>query len=152
MITQQQKNVASIMHFSTFSKYFIPFGNIICPLFLWVFYKTNSSFEDENGKRAINFQLSMMLYGFILSVILATTFLVYFTNLFTLNFDFNDIDFDIHSDGFPFSNIPVWMIFTTVVLSLGYLAFDFYVVIRAGLKALEGEVYHYPITVPFIKY
>jgi uncharacterized Tic20 family protein len=25
-------------------------------------------------------------------------------------------------------------------------------VIRAGLKALNGEVYHYPITIPFIKW
>jgi len=151
MITVTQKNVASIMHFSTFSKYFIPFGNLICPIFLWVFYKNNSEFEDENGKQAINYQLSQMLYGFVVLIVLATLSLIYLTNLFALNFTFDDMDFYMSPNRFHLTDKPIWAIFTVVILGLGYLVFDFYVVIRAGLKALNGEVYHYPITIPFIK-
>ncbi len=58
---QPDKTVASLIHVSAFSKYFIPFGNFILPLILWT-AKKNDPFVDEHGKQALNFQISIFLY------------------------------------------------------------------------------------------
>jgi len=37
-------------------------GGVICPLILWQIKKNEYSFVDEQGKEAVNFQISMLLY------------------------------------------------------------------------------------------
>ncbi|MHC4068115.1 MAG: DUF4870 domain-containing protein [Planctomycetota bacterium] len=37
-------------------------GGVICPLILWQIKKEEYSFVDEQGKEAVNFQISMLLY------------------------------------------------------------------------------------------
>ena len=37
-------------------------GGVICPLILWQIKKDEYSFVDEQGKEAVNFQISMLLY------------------------------------------------------------------------------------------
>ncbi|VAW26690.1 hypothetical protein MNBD_BACTEROID04-72, partial [hydrothermal vent metagenome] len=69
MITQNDKNYSSITHLSSFSGWFFPFGNIIVPLVLWSVRKNESSYIDTHGKSAVNFQLSFLLYGFLLALL-----------------------------------------------------------------------------------
>jgi len=40
----------------------IPFGNIIGPLVVWLVKKQEHPFIDEQGKAAVNFQISMTIY------------------------------------------------------------------------------------------
>ena len=47
----------------------IPFGNILGPLVVWLLKRHDMPLVDEEGKEALNFQISMTLY-FILSVLL----------------------------------------------------------------------------------
>ena len=52
---------------------FIPFGNIIIPLTIWLSKKETSPFIDQAGKEVINFQISMMTWAgisFILCLVL----------------------------------------------------------------------------------
>ena len=70
MITQNDKNYSSITHLSGFAGWFFPFGNIIAPLVLWSAKKNESSYIDTHGKSAVNFQLSLILYGFILALLI----------------------------------------------------------------------------------
>lgn len=42
--------------------HFIPFGQIIGPLVIWVVKKEESGFIDDQGKQALNFQISMLIY------------------------------------------------------------------------------------------
>ncbi len=44
-------------------------GNIVAPLIIWQIKKDNNPFIDEQGKEAVNFQISMSIY-FIASIIL----------------------------------------------------------------------------------
>jgi hypothetical protein len=44
----------------------VPFGNLLGPLLLWSFKKDSDSFIDEQGKEAINFQITVMAIGFAL--------------------------------------------------------------------------------------
>ena len=57
-----QNNIATFIHLSTFSRFIIPLGNFLGPIILWVANKDKSSFVDEHGKQAINFQISILLY------------------------------------------------------------------------------------------
>ena len=68
-ITKHQKNIASLIHISTFAKYLFPFGNFILPLVLWTSNKNDSAFVDHNGKQALNFQISILIYSLVLGFI-----------------------------------------------------------------------------------
>ena len=51
----------------------VPFGNVLAPLVVWLAKKDESRFVDENGVRALNFQLtwSIILLATALSVLVA---------------------------------------------------------------------------------
>ena len=40
----------------------IPFGNVIGPLIVWLIKKDEHPFIDEQGKKVLNFQISVMIY------------------------------------------------------------------------------------------
>ncbi len=63
------KNTATLIHLSSLSQYFIPFGNFILPLIIWSTNKDKSEYVDTQGKQVINFQLSLFLYAVVLSLI-----------------------------------------------------------------------------------
>lgn len=54
---------AMLCHLSAFSGTVIPFGNILGPLVIWLIKKDESAFVDDQGKEALNFQISILLYG-----------------------------------------------------------------------------------------
>ena len=41
----------------------IPFANVIAPLILWLIKKDDFAFVDEQGKEALNFQISIAIYA-----------------------------------------------------------------------------------------
>jgi uncharacterized Tic20 family protein len=47
----------------------IPFGNVIGPLVIWLIKKEVHPFIDEQGKKVLNFQISMMIY-IVISILL----------------------------------------------------------------------------------
>ncbi|MCF6168359.1 DUF4870 domain-containing protein [Lutibacter sp.] len=123
MITQNDKNYSSITHLSSFSGWFFPFGNIIVPLVLWSAKKNESSYIDIHGKSAVNFQLSLLLYGFLLTLLFVPIV------IFTLGLGLIAIIIGI---------IPV-------------ILFKIALIIIASMKASNGEFYKYPFTIEFIK-
>ncbi len=61
---------AMFCHLAALSTYVgIPFGNIIGPLIIWQIKKDEHPFIDEQGKAALNFQISITIY-FIASTLL----------------------------------------------------------------------------------
>lgn len=123
MVTQNDKNYSAITHLSSFSGCFFPFGNIIAPLVLWMSKKNESAFIDAHGKAAINFQLSLMLYSFLLALLIIPL------TIFTLGLGLIAVLLGI---------IPILiLIIATIIL--------------AGIKANNGEYYQYPFTIEFIK-
>jgi uncharacterized Tic20 family protein len=48
----------------------IPFGNIIGPLVVWLIKKDEFSFVDEQGKEALNFQISMTVYAILAAILI----------------------------------------------------------------------------------
>jgi len=47
----------------------IPLGNILGPLVVWLLKRNDYAFVDDQGKEALNFQISMTIYGIIAGVL-----------------------------------------------------------------------------------
>lgn len=148
MLDNHQKNIATFIHLSTFSRFFIPFGNFIGPIILWVANKDKSEFIDANGKQAINFQISILLYA----VILGTLTIPFF--VFKI---FNGLDF-LDFNGFHDFHINIGKPSPLLYIggALGVLAvigfvIELVLIVIASLKARDGEIYHYPLTINFLK-
>ncbi|MDP7162630.1 MAG: DUF4870 domain-containing protein [Phycisphaerae bacterium] len=43
----------------------IPFGNILGPLIIWLIKREEHPLVNEQGKEALNFQISMTIYSFV---------------------------------------------------------------------------------------
>ena len=145
-----EKNTAAFTHLSTLSQYIIPFGNYILPLVIWTNYKDKSEFADHHGKQALNFQLSILLYSLILALIAIPIFITVLLQNLPIEAVFND-DFVIRNFNFE-GNIGLLSVGLTAVVLFGVLKFvEFFLVIYASIKASNGELYQYPMTIPFIK-
>ncbi|MBA4744348.1 MAG: DUF4870 domain-containing protein [Muricauda sp.] len=156
-ITKHERNLSAIIHASMFSKYFIPFGNFILPLILWTANKKQHEFVDYNGKQALNFQISMLLYSIVAGLITIPFFIGFWPDLFDWNFfgfhdlsDLNNLNFHIDSDDFRLGRL-IWPVgisgFLQVALGIVNIVFT----ILATIRTNEGEYFKYPFTIKFIK-
>ena len=143
MKKNNQNTNAFLIHISAFTGFVFPFGQIITPLIAWQTLKDRSPFLDEQGKEAINFNLSYTLYAFILSIALIPLF---FRSFFTNFNSFNNFQLNL--------DLSINNLFS--IMGLGSISVILYLVgisliIIAALKAKEGESYKYPFTIKFIK-
>ena len=61
-LLKEVRTWAMLCHLSTFSGGFIPFGNILGPLIIWLMKREESPFIDAHGKEALNWQISATIY------------------------------------------------------------------------------------------
>jgi uncharacterized protein len=62
VLTESERNWAMLCHLSALAGFFFPFGAIIGPLICWLSKRDESVWVYFNGRNALNFQLSMLLY------------------------------------------------------------------------------------------
>ena len=92
----------------------VPFvGGVIGVLIIWQIKKDQYSFVNENGKEAMNFQISMLIY-WLASAVLC------------------------------FCGIGLVLMPIVAVLDIVFT-------ITAAIKASNGEHYHYPLSIRFVK-
>jgi len=125
MNSKNESSSAFLIHISAFASYFFPLGGVIAPLIFWQVKKDESAYLDEQGKEAVNFNLSFLLYTFILGLSIFSTSFFHFPNFFGI-----------------FGGI-------SVVVILGIVRFV--LIIQAALKVNNNEYYKYPLTIQFIK-
>ncbi|MEX2525104.1 MAG: DUF4870 domain-containing protein [Gammaproteobacteria bacterium] len=68
-IDKDARTWAMITHLVALAGFVLPFGNILGPLVIWSIKKDEHAFVNEQGKEAINFQLTMTI-AFIVAFIL----------------------------------------------------------------------------------
>lgn len=149
-ITKHQKNVATFIHLSVFTKYLFPLGNIIAPLVLWVLNKERSNYIDYNGKQALNFQISLMIYNIFL-VITGMSLMIF--NL-DYSWDFFEVSIEhnyLFWDNLNFLDHNIFLMVVFVAIFIGLWVLELVSIIRATLQTREAGYYHYPITINFIK-
>lgn len=151
METSSERNTATFTHLSALSQYIIPFGNYIFPIIIWSSYKDKSEFVNHHGKQTLNFQLSLLLYTLILALIAIPVFISVVLQNIPLEAIINDENFVIRNFNFQ-GNIGLLSVGATAVLLFAVLKFvEFFLVIYASIKASNGELYKYPLAIPFIK-
>jgi uncharacterized Tic20 family protein len=68
-MSKDEKMWAMLCHLSALAGFVVPFGNIIAPLVIWILKKEEYPLVDDQGKEALNFQISVTIY-LIIGVIL----------------------------------------------------------------------------------
>ena len=59
---KDEKMWAMLCHLSALAAFIFPFGNVIAPLVIWILKKEEFPHVDDQGKEALNFQISMTIY------------------------------------------------------------------------------------------
>ena len=99
------------------------FVGFLGPLIMYLVIEKEKEFAKENSKNALNFVLSMILYNFALILLSILFFILIIT-------------------------IP--LLFLTIPAIVGLSFFALIVQIIASVKAYNGEIFRYPLTIPFI--
>jgi len=69
-IPKQARMWAMFCHLAGLAMFVPPgIGNIVCPLIIWQVKKEDYPFVDNQGKEAVNFQISMSLYALVGSLV-----------------------------------------------------------------------------------
>jgi len=66
----EEKQWALFAHLSALIGYVIPFGSIIGPLIIWQVKKNEMPFVDDQGKEALNFQITMAIAAIVCIVLM----------------------------------------------------------------------------------
>ena len=75
---KQARTWGMFCHLAAFAGLILPsFGQIIGPLVVWLIKKDEYAFVDAQGKKSLNFQISMTIYG-IVAVILCLVIIGWF--------------------------------------------------------------------------
>ena len=68
-ISQDEKTWGMLAHLSTLVGLIVPFGSVLGPLVVWLIKKDTMPFAAEQGKEALNFNITVLI-AFIVSAIL----------------------------------------------------------------------------------
>lgn len=149
METSTERNLATSVHLSTLSQYFLPFGSFIFPILLWSF-KRESEYVRQHGKTVINFQLSMLLYTILVVLAGIIGGVIFAANNLTWNMTMNEIDnLDFESIR-SFAGLGLIIGITITLVSLLKIS-EFILIIIGTVAASEGKPYNYPLTINFIQ-
>ena len=81
--SREARQWAMFCHFAAFLGMWFPFGSLIGPLILWQMKRESDPFVDDQGKEALNFQITVaiawlvcLLLGFVVVGFLLMTVLV----------------------------------------------------------------------------
>ena len=62
---QEERSLGLACHLLAFVGMVFPFGNILGPLVIWRVKKDDSAFVDDQGKEALNFNITIAIAGFV---------------------------------------------------------------------------------------
>lgn len=141
---KSQSTWAMFCHLSTLVGYVIPFGNYLGPFVVWLAKRREYPRVDDQGKEALNFQITLLLY--VLS-------LVAIGGVLTL------IGIGVGAGAAKSAGgVPPWLaglgvtgilLFVFLFLALG--VYSLVMTIVAAVRASGGENYRYPLTLRLIK-
>lgn len=134
----KQNGYSAIMHLTHFADYVLPGTSLIAPIIMWAVKKDESQFVDMNGKIIFNWKLSMLIY----SAILLGIFLIGGgISIFSTAY------YDNPENLFGLLGTSVFALIPLVIL----LLLNFIFTIIGAVKAGNGEVWNYPLSIRFFK-
>ena len=73
---KNEKTWAMLCHLLGLTGFFIPFGQIIFPLVLWMMKRNESQFVNDQGRESLNFQITITIVALV-SALLILVFIGY---------------------------------------------------------------------------
>lgn len=67
--TQDDRTWGMLAHLTAFSGFLIPLGSVIAPLIVWLVKRDQSQFVADQGREALNFNISVLLAGVVCGVL-----------------------------------------------------------------------------------
>ncbi|MEY4127102.1 MAG: hypothetical protein RL737_1291 [Bacteroidota bacterium] len=125
-----------LMHLSQFASSVFPLAGIIMPIVMWQQFKKDSSVIHENGKQIMNFMLTTFLVGIVFTLGIVAVVMTLYANAST----------DQREAAFSAMGIVTILLFAAG-FSIAYVVF----IILAAIKAYNGQVGKYPLTIRFIR-
>ena len=110
----------------------VPLGNILGPLVVWLAKRQTNEFVDDQGKEALNFQITFALCEIVLFILI---FLLVFGA-------------PLHYQ--PFSILPV-IFLPAMLIMMALFILNIGLVIMAAIRSNEGISYRYPFTLRIVK-
>jgi uncharacterized protein len=117
-----ERGWAAVVHLAAFIGVTIPLGNVLAPLTIWLLKRHESALLDDQGREAVNFQISLVLYALLFSVAMLV--------LVVLEMG------------------PVLIAGIAIAAVAGFAAFA--VIILAAVRANRGERFRYPLSIRWI--
>ncbi len=114
--------------------------NVLPPLIIWRFKKSQYPWIDFQGKESLNFQLSLTFYTFIAIATSLILILISFSLAMTNNGSINDLKNTLDS-----------LLIILISLILFKLVLQSFLVTFAAVKAYNGEHYRYPFTIRVLR-
>ncbi|MCC5647703.1 DUF4870 domain-containing protein [Nostoc sp. CHAB 5824] len=114
--------------------------NLLPPLMIWRFKKSQYPWIDLQGKESINFQISLTLYSLVVIAISLVIVLTSFSRAVMSNGSNNEIKDTLDS----------LLIVLTSLISFK-LVLQSFIVTFAAIKAYKGEHYRYPLTIRLLR-
>jgi uncharacterized protein len=111
-LTSEARNWAMLCHLSALFGLVTGFGMFVGPLVVWLLKRNEHPFIDDQGKEALNFQISMLIYTIVAAMMLCVL-------------------------------IGLVLLPAVIVVNIVF-------VIIASIKASNGEVYRYPLTIRLV--
>jgi hypothetical protein len=125
-----------LLHLSQFASSVFPLAGIIMPIVMWQQFKKDSSVIHENGKQIMNFMLTTFLVGIVFTLGIVAVVMTLYTNAST----------NQREAAFSAMGIVTILLFAAG-FSIAYVVF----IILAAIKAYNGQVGKYPLTIRFIR-
>jgi uncharacterized Tic20 family protein len=131
-VSTDDKSWATLCHIASFAGWAVPFGHILAPLVVWLIKRDGNPLVDDQGKEAVNFQLSLTLYTGLLLLPIALHLVV------------SALGGRLPAPAFS-GLLPLAVLFAVLVFAS--LAF----VVIGAVRAYHGETYRYPFTLRLIR-
>lgn len=119
--TREEHTLGMMCHLLALAGYFVPLGNILGPLIIWLVKREESGFVDVNGKESLNFQITITIIAIPIGVV-----------------------------GFLLTFVFIGFILLPLGLAAVGI-YDLVMVIIAATRTNAGESYRYPFNFRLIK-
>jgi uncharacterized Tic20 family protein len=67
--TQDERTWGMLAHLAAFTGFIVPFGNLIGPLLVWLLKREQLAFVADQGKEALNFNITVLIAAAICGVL-----------------------------------------------------------------------------------
>lgn len=68
-VSKDDRTWGMLAHLSALSGFIIPFGNVLGPLVIWLVKREGSAFVDDQGREALNFQITVTIAAVVSAIL-----------------------------------------------------------------------------------